>query len=132
MPQYQEISITVPHVKFYKHSADIVIMEFEDEASLELKDLAELQKSQVELMGEKPCKVISVICPEFTVTQEVRDFGKTDAAHKYIAASAIVCNTLAHRILGNFFIKIQRPPRPTRMFKDLDSAIAWIENIDSH
>ena len=125
-----EIAITLTDVKFYKHCDEILIIEFENEATLELPDIAEFQNHQVSIMGDEPCKVVNIICPDFSVTKEAREYGNSEEAYKYLKASAIVCNTLAHRILGNFFIKIQRPPRPTRMFNDLKSAIAWLETID--
>jgi hypothetical protein len=34
---------------------------------------------------------------------------------------------MAQRILANFYIKINKPERPTKFFNDKDEAVNWIK-----
>lgn len=68
-----------------------------------------------------------VACPGLSVTREVREWGGSETAVRYSLSTAIVCNQLAHRIIGNFLIKVQKPPRPTRMFSEMHEAIEWLK-----
>ena len=122
--------ISLPKVKFKRHSDDIILMEFLDDTTLEIEDIEDLQKAHIAIMGTKPCKVLSIISPTFSVTKEAREHGHSEEAHKYVKASAIVLSTMAHRILGNFYIKIQRPARPTKMFNNVENALTWLESLD--
>ena len=48
------------------------------------------------------------------------------AKHTLTKADALVGTSLALRIIGNFYLKINKPIRPTRMFADEDIAIKWL------
>jgi hypothetical protein len=38
---------------------------------------------------------------------------------------ALVCNSMLARAIGSFFMGLSKPVVPTRMFADLDQALAW-------
>lgn len=48
------------------------------------------------------------------------------AKHTLTKADALVGTSLALRIVGNFYLNINKPIRPTRMFDDELSAIKWL------
>lgn len=41
------------------------------------------------------------------------------------ASLALVCSSGLSRAIGSFFIGLNRPPVPTRMFRTFDEALAW-------
>lgn len=49
--------------------------------------------------------------------------------HTLSKADALVSKSLALRIIGNFYIKINKPIRPTRLFNDVESAIIWLNTF---
>lgn len=55
-----------------------------------------------------------------------RDWGATrpDEGGKSIC-DAVVISSAAHRMMANFYMKINRPKIPTKFFNDLESSIAW-------
>jgi hypothetical protein len=60
------------------------------------------------------------------ISHEARDeFAKS----KYRLAVAIVTNSLANKLLGNFFIKFHKPLSSSRIFSDEPSAIEWLRTI---
>jgi hypothetical protein len=42
-------------------------------------------------------------------------------------ADAFVIDSLAQRILGNFYLKFNKPQFPTRFFNSKEEALIWLE-----
>ena len=64
------------------------------------------------------------------VTQEARRYAATEESNQYTLADAYIIKSLALKIMGNFYLKVDRPPVPTRLFKDFESALEWLESIE--
>jgi len=43
-------------------------------------------------------------------------------------AEAFLINSLANRLIVNFYIKFNRPPNPTKVFNNLESALEWLRS----
>jgi hypothetical protein len=61
-----------------------------------------------------------------TITKEAMAFGSGKEANENLIAQAILIQSLANRIVGNFMIKFHKPLAPTRLFSNRDEAIAWL------
>jgi hypothetical protein len=46
--------------------------------------------------------------------------------------AAIVTNSIANKIIGNFFIKFNKPASPTRIFSNESAAIEWLRDRIKH
>lgn len=52
------------------------------------------------------------------------------AKHKLTKADALVINNnFALKLLGKFFLRVNKPIRPTRIFDDVDSALGWLKTF---
>lgn len=49
--------------------------------------------------------------------------------HPYSQADAFVIHSVAQRILGNFYVRVFRPERPTRFFTDQAEALKWLKQF---
>jgi hypothetical protein len=58
-----------------------------------------------------------------------RDYWATKDACPYSKADAFIVNSLAMQLIANFYLKINKPERPTRMFKDENEAIKWLKTF---
>ncbi|MFI5148728.1 MAG: hypothetical protein ACHQRM_03280 [Bacteroidia bacterium] len=61
-----------------------------------------------------------------TITKEAMAFGSGKEANENLIAQAILVNSLANRLLGNFMIKIHKPLSPTRLFSNEEEAMKWL------
>lgn len=104
----------------------IVVSEYKADFELDLDFAKEVNRQIGILTNGKAMPQLFIACPGLTVTKEVREWGVTKTANQYTLASAIVCNLLSHRIIGNFLIKVQKPPRPTKMFSNYVDAVEWL------
>ncbi len=59
-------------------------------------------------------------------TKEARDY-MADEGNDLVLASAIVVGSPMLRMMANFFIMVNKPKNPTRMFTDYESALEWLE-----
>lgn len=62
----------------------------------------------------------------FTDTNESRKFFAEQTASSQFAAVAVVTNSLSARLIVNFYININRPNVPTRLFNDKAEAMIWL------
>ena len=61
--------------------------------------------------------------------KEAREFGASPAGNKYTIAGALVVKSLAQKILGNAYIKVNKPTTPTALFNDEGKAIEWLKTF---
>lgn len=104
----------------------IVVSEYKADFELNLDFAIEVNRQIGILTNGRAMPQLFIACPGLSVSKEVRDWGVTDSANKYTLASAVVCNLLSHRIIGNFLIRVQKPARPTKMFSNYEDAIEWL------
>ncbi|TPE44334.1 DUF7793 family protein [Pontibacter mangrovi] len=58
-------------------------------------------------------------------TKEARDY-MADKGNDLVQASAIMVSSPMLRMMANFYIMVNRPKNPTRMFTDEKSAVEWL------
>ena len=76
---------------------------------------------------------------KFAVLMEAQDFFQIGTETRRVAASkeysermiavALCSNNLSLKILGSLYIKINRPPIPTKFFDDKDKAKEWLKTF---
>jgi hypothetical protein len=60
---------------------------------------------------------------------EVRLWAAAPTGNKNTIADALVINSLAHKILANFYMKMNKPIKPTRTFTSQKKAVDWLLSI---
>lgn len=60
------------------------------------------------------------------ISSEARKFGSNPEIQKSLIAQAVLVNSLATRIAGNFYIRFNKPPKPTRIFTNAEDAMSWL------
>lgn len=97
----------------------------EDEFTVD--DLKTLVKGQKEL-GAKLIPSL-VLCTEQASTNiDLLNTLAKKAFNPYSIADAFVLSSMSQRILANFYIKINKPERPTKFFNDPETALIWLKN----
>lgn len=81
------------------------------------------------LIDYKPCYMCGVISAGITIEKEAREKGTTPEMLRYTKASAIVQNSLAHKIIANFIISVQRPSVITKTFTSVKDALDWFDKL---
>ena len=97
-----------------------------EEVDLELRHaIADMEASE-KLLGGKMLPVVSDTRGIRSDTPEVRNYYSSPEGSKYIRAMGIVIDSLAMRMIGNFFIRVNKPPYPCKLFNKMEEAERWI------
>ena len=63
------------------------------------------------------------------ISKEASEYSASEAAGIYTMADAIVISNFAIRIASNFYIKMFKPVRITKMFGSKERAVAWLKTL---
>ena len=63
------------------------------------------------------------------ITREAREYYTGPKNAEVVMATAMIIGSSVGKIIGNFLIRVNRPPFPFRLFSDEDSAYAWLVDI---
>jgi hypothetical protein len=119
--------ITTPKAEVILDDHFSVRIYIHENASLEKSDLVAINDAKNKLVGGNRYTVLFVPGKFASITPEARDFSASQEVYRNAIAKAIVVRTIAHRLIGNFFIRFNRPPAPTLIFTDETEALAWLE-----
>ncbi len=101
--------------------------------SSEKEETVELAKKMVEKMGEMVnyTQVPLLFQHEDYALpgKENRDYWATKEACPYSKADAFIINSTGMKLISNFYLKMNKPERPTMMFTDETEAIEWLKTF---
>lgn len=98
-------------------------------SSIELFEAASIVETMGKL-GEGKKYPVFIDCGEFaSVDKEVRIFSASPENNIYTLADAIAYDSLAHKLMTNFYIKYNKPSVPTRTFPKKEEAIEWLKTF---
>ena len=94
-----------------------------DDIELEQNDAKEMIAEAIDLAEGAEYTILFDATKPGTISFEAREeFAKS----KKRIAAAIVTNSLANKLLGNFFINFHKPTTSSRIFSDEQDAIKWL------
>lgn len=62
-------------------------------------------------------------------SQETRQYAATEMQYPNKVADALVVRSLSEKLIANFYIRINKPKIPTRLFNNEESAIKWLQKM---
>ncbi len=108
----------------------IVQIQFEKGFEGGLEDAKRMVQHFLLLSPNKKVKILSVYAEDNLFSKEVREFISSDEVGKIVAADAFVINGTALKIFGNFYLHVNKPQRPSKLFTDKAEAIQWLHGIE--
>ena len=122
MPDYSnsKYEITIVAERIFK------VTPFEG-IELDANDVYEMRKLYLNFSEGRPFAVLLDAANNFTPTDKARELLATKEFAEKRVAAAFVTRTLANKIVGNFFIKFNRPVSPTKLFTDEIAALEWLK-----
>jgi hypothetical protein len=73
-----------------------------------------------------PCLVDAIMLK--SSTKEARDY-LANQGNEGITANAILVQSTAFKMMANFYIMVNKPKNPTRIFTDKESALEWLRQF---
>ena len=119
-----------PKATLYLYERNLVKVITHAHQVLELEDMMIIQEARRNLVGKDTAYVIlSMQGEQASITKEAREFASQKAEVGNRLALAIVVKSLAHRIIGNFFIQSLKPHTPARLFPSEKDALKWLDSF---
>lgn len=82
-----------------------------------------------EMVGNRRVAVMADSREYTHFSEEVREFYAGREAAERIVAMAIIISSLPTRLIGNFFIRFNKPLFPTRLFNSEQEATQWLKTF---
>ncbi len=64
--------------------------------------------------------------PHVDIEPEVRAWASAPDGNKNTIADALLISSLPHKLMANFYMKFNKPVKPTRIFNNRDRAVQWL------
>jgi hypothetical protein len=74
----------------------------------------------------QPVLLLVVYSEDNIFSKEARQYIASKEVNTIVKAEALVINSMALRIMGNFYLKVNKPARESRLFNDRDIAFEWL------
>jgi len=105
----------------------IVKVTFKDHHDFCLHDAKELLEDLKIICFKKSKPILKIPGKYSSIDSETRKFIASIEGMKYSSAEALVTNYLPHLIIGNFYMKINKPVKPTAFFDVEEKAVEWLK-----
>lgn len=103
-----------------------------EDAEINITIAQHITKNRIKISEGKSWPLLTDARNLRSIDKEARDYWSTPGeGMQFLLAGALVINNPILKLLGNAFTRINRPPRPFRLFTDYNSAKAWLEYYKS-
>ena len=80
-------------------------------------------------LNKEKTRVIIDMTAVFEISKEARDYFANERTASIQRATALLIGSAVSRIIGNFFLGLNKPITPTRLFTDPEEAIKWLRTF---
>ena len=82
----------------------------------------------LEKVGKGKKFPLLIVVGEYTLpTPEARAYIATPESDPYASAEAYVIQSFTQKLVGNVYLSLNKPARPTKMFNSEEKAIEWLK-----
>jgi hypothetical protein len=96
-------------------------------ADEQLEDAAANVEAAASLAGDRKVPVLIDLRHVHFISQDARRFYAGKRPAKYSLALALVIGSPLSKLMGNFFLWLNKPPFPTKLFTSEQDAIDWLK-----
>jgi hypothetical protein len=96
---------------------------------ISVEDVKAIAQSCKEAGGGKAYPLLIKVDKYTLPSAEARKFIAQADSNPYAKAEAYVISDLPQRIVGNFFLKFDKPARPTKIFTNEEEAMEWLKQF---
>ncbi|HQV38396.1 MAG: hypothetical protein IPO60_16495 [Flavobacteriales bacterium] len=105
---------------------DVVHAHFKNDVLGSVEDVHELFDTIGRERKDRKGLLLVTVGDRSTLTNEARALASGPEGDRVLAADAIVLRDFGHQLAANAFVRHNRPLRPTKLFPDMKSALAWL------
>ncbi|MCC7303206.1 MAG: hypothetical protein IT233_11250 [Bacteroidia bacterium] len=122
-------SVLLAHTKLTLRADGVVEIVCGDEVHYKRTHVEELNSGLEQLLGNSKACLLVLVGKHTSISKDGREYSATPEATRFSIAEAYVLQNMAQRIVGNFYIRMDKPPVPTRMFSHTNEAEKWFKKF---
>jgi hypothetical protein len=129
---YHEVSSEVfsfPGYFIFRRNDGIIHIQFRAGFEGDVQDARQQVQVFDRLRGNRKALIFAVFEEDNNFTSEAREYVASDEVSAIVGAEAFVIKGLALRILGNGYLRINKPRRPARLFNSRAAALRWLRQF---
>ena len=90
------------------------------------KEACEVISAYEILLENRKYPLLHLVEDYVSIDKSARDYAASEEGLRYSKVEAFVINSLAHKLLANFYMKVNKPSVPTRFFRNKEDAEEWL------
>jgi hypothetical protein len=98
-------------------------------AEIDTEEAAENHRLSKKLASGRKYLTLVLAEGDFEVTPEARAFSAMHSSSKEQLAMAFVTTSLPQILIGNFYVKYNKPATPVSMFRSEEGAMEWLRSF---
>lgn len=128
-PVTNTFEININCGKVFLRRDDIICIDLKEDYVVEMKDQADINVSIEKVAQGRKHPVLTIGGKYTSFSQEVIKNSAAPENFTYTLADAFVIKSIHQRLLANFYVKVIKPPVPTRYFETIDDAVDWLHSL---
>jgi hypothetical protein len=109
----------------------IIHVHLNDRVTIDLECQKEMKRIYWEV-SDVPRPFLFTAGAFISLTREAQKNAKSMEEDVPVAASALVFNNIAQKLMADFYYKFDPPKNPLKVFKDFDKALNWLKGLDEY
>ncbi len=119
----------IGHSTVELRSDGIVEITLKESSLIGLQECYDIMDTYEKILEKKKYPLLHIANDYVQVTEQARDYGSSEEGLRYSAAEAFVIKSLAHKLLANFYLKVNKPSVPTKFFGKKKDAENWLKKF---
>jgi hypothetical protein len=129
MQLIQEITFSYGRVQLF--DSRLIRLEFFGNITVGKKEAKETNDA-IGLLSKGRESLVLIVADEITsFSKEALDFSSSEEGMRYTSGDALVVKSLSQRVTANFYLKINKPKKPSKIFNSEKDAVNWLFALES-
>lgn len=129
MSNIQQTKISLDRCDSIIIEPGIIVNTFKEGAMLEVSDLKATKQANLKLANGKRYGVLLSFGYLTNTTKEARELAASKDFKNDTIAIALLTHSLGQRLMGNFYLNINKPFVRSKLFNDEESAKKWLREV---
>jgi hypothetical protein len=96
------------------------------------KEEAKEMNDAIGILSKGKESLILMVADEITTfNKEALEFSASDEGLRYTIGDALVVKSLSQRVTANFYLKINKPKKPSKIFNSEKDAVSWLFALEN-
>lgn len=108
---------------------NIIKIVYKDDYEFNISDAKESVFDIEKATSGKALPILKIPGKYSSIDTDARKFISSEEGMRFSVAEAFVTSFLPHRIIGNFYMKINKPVKPTAFFDTEEKAVEWLKQF---